>query len=94
MKEPLDGKTPALQGTGQLSENRNDNANHLRNVDNSSVLSPWLRCLKCNGITHRGAVEATPSQRLCCANCGSPDVSSADLRAEIAERRRLVGGGL
>ena len=88
------GKTPALQGTGQLSENRNDSANHHRKVDNSSVLSPWLRCLICNGITHRNVVESTPSARLWCASCGSVDVKSADLRAEVAERRRLIGGGL
>ena len=57
MKEPLDGKTPALQGTGQLSENRNDSAYHHRKVDNSSVSSTVIMFSTSFGLQNKLTVE-------------------------------------
>ena len=82
------------QGTnlGELSDIQNNAYNYQVNTDKTSASSPWLRCSKCNGITHCGVVESTPTRVLCCACCGSLSVNPTDLRSEFAERRRLIGG--
>ena len=79
---------------GELSENLNNVVYYGENTGMASLSSPWLRCSQCNGITHRNAVDATPSRQLCCACCGSPNVKSVDLRAELEARRKLHGGEL
>ena len=81
-------KAPVLADRGELSETRNNTANHAKIIGDASGLR-WLRCTVCRALTSRESAEATSTGLHLCAGCGAPAVP-ADIQAELAERRRLA----
>ena len=92
MITPQNGKTLALAGEDQLSEIRNDGAKHHEKAENAS--GPWFRCTRCEAVSHISTMTglSDTTRCLCCGHPAHACKLGRDLRAELAERRQLVGG--